>query len=63
MFWVAFTGKSQACDKCCRLKIQCSLVSSRARQVAKHKVELETEEVLPKHLKLVVEVCFGTHQD
>ena len=53
---MASTRKSQACDECCHLKIQCSLVPSGARQPAKHKVEEEMEEMPPKCLKPVVEV-------
>ena len=53
---MASAGKSQVCDKCCHLKIQCSLVPSGARRAAKRKVESEMEEVLSKCLKLVVEM-------
>ena len=50
-------GKTQACNECCCLKIQCLLVLSGARQGPKQKVELDAEEVVqPKWLKLVVEV-------
>ena len=50
-------GKSQACDECCRLKIQCSLVPAGGRQGLKQKVESDSEEtVQPKWLKLFVEV-------
>ena len=50
-------GKSQACNKCHCLKIQCSLVPSGARWGPKWKVELDVEEVAqPKRLNSVVEV-------
>ena len=50
-------GKSQACDECCRLKIQCSLVPAGGRQGPKRKVELDAEELVqPKWLKPVIEV-------
>ena len=50
-------GKSQVCDECRHLKIQCSLVLSRGRWGQKCKVELDVEEMVqPNWLKLVVEV-------
>ena len=53
-------GKSQACDKCCRLKIQCSLVPARGQQGPKRKAESDVEEMAqPKRLKPVVEVMRG----
>ena len=49
--------KSQACDECRHLKIQCSLVLAGGQQGSKWKVELDIEEVAqPKWLKLVIEV-------
>ena len=50
-------GKSQVCDKCRCLKIQCSLVLAGRRQGPKWKAESDTNETaLPKRLKLVVKV-------
>ena len=50
-------GKSQACDECRRLKIQCSLVPAGGRQGPKRKVELDTNETAQlKQLKPVIEV-------
>ena len=49
--------KSQACDECCRLKIQCSLVTAGGRRGPKWKAELDTDETAPpKQLKPVVKV-------
>ena len=49
--------KSQACDECCCLKIQCSLVPAGGRWGPKQKVELDAEETAqPKWLKPVIEV-------
>ena len=53
-------GKSQACDKCCRLKIQCSLVPAGGRRGPKRKAESDAEETAqPKRLKPFVEVMRG----
>ena len=50
-------GKSQACDECHRLKIQCSLVPAGGRQGPKWKAESDIDETaLPKWLKPIVEV-------
>ena len=50
-------GKSQACNECCHLKIQCFLVPSRVRWGPKCKAESDAEEARePKWLKLVVKV-------
>ena len=50
-------GKSQACDECHRLKIQCSLVPAGGRRGPKQKAELDTNGTAPpKRLKPVVEV-------
>ena len=49
--------KSQACDECRRLKIQCSLVPAGGWRGPKLKVESDTDETAPpKRLKPVVEV-------
>ena len=49
--------KSQACDECHRLKIQCSLVPAGGRWGPKWKAELDTDETAPwKRLKPIVEV-------
>ena len=50
-------GKSQACDECRCLKIQCSLVPAGGRRGPKRKAESDTDETAPpKRLKVVVEV-------
>ena len=50
-------GKSQVCDECRCLKIQCSLVLAGGQRGPKRKTELDTDETaLPKRLKPVVEV-------
>ena len=50
-------GKSQTCDKCRRLKIQCSLVPARGQRGLKWKAESDAEEpAQPKQLKPVIEV-------
>ena len=50
-------GKSQVCNECNCLKIQCSLVLAGEQWGLKWKAELDAEEVAqPKQLKLVVEV-------
>ena len=50
-------GKSQVCNQCHHLKIQCSLVLSRVRQGVKCKAESDMEEMVQlKELKLVVKV-------
>ena len=49
--------KSQACDECRRLKIQCSLVLAGGRRGPKQKAESDTDETAPpKRLKPIVEV-------
>ena len=50
-------GKSQVCNECCRVKIQCSLVPAGGWRGPKWKAELDTDETAPpKQLKPVVEV-------
>ena len=50
-------GKSQACDECRRLTIQCSLVPAGGRRGPKRKAESDAEEpAQPKWLKPVIEV-------
>ena len=50
-------GKSQVCDECRHLKIQCSLVLAGGRQGPKQKAELDTDETAQlKRLKPVIEV-------
>ena len=53
-------GKSQACNKCHHLKIQCSLVPARGQQGPKQKAKLDVEETAqPKQLKPVIKVMRG----
>ena len=50
-------GKSQVCDGCHHLEIQCSLVLAGGRQGLKQKAESDAEEMTqPKQLKPVIEV-------
>ena len=50
-------GKSQACDECRGLKIQCSLVPAGGWRGPKQKAELDMEEMAQlKWLKLIIEV-------
>ena len=50
-------GKSQVCDECRRLKIQCLLVPAGGQRGPKQKVESDAEEpAQPKRLKPVIEV-------
>ena len=50
-------GKSQACNKCCHLKIQCMLVPARGQQGPKQKAESDVEEMVqPKQLKPIIKV-------
>ena len=50
-------GKSQACNECRHLKIQCSLVPAGGRRGPKQKAESDAEEpAQPKRMKPVIEV-------